>query len=164
MQLLGGPACGGRLRGLGLRLAQPGDGVGEGGEPAGQGLQLPQLGRQRDAQRGQGGRRRAQPPARRRADVRPPAEVAAGVLEGTGRVGVAAAGPAFGEVRDDREQVRGGPRRICREAGIGAGCEGGGDLPGRPGGGRLRRLPQLLPFLTCQPEPVDPRACAVLRS
>ena len=38
----------------------------------------------------------------------------------------------------------------------------GGDLSGRPGGGVLRRLPQLLPFLPCQPEPVDTVACTLL--
>ena len=38
-----------------------------------------------------------------------------------------------------------------------------GDLHGRPGGGGLRRLPQLLPFLPRQPEPVDNRVCTVVQ-
>jgi hypothetical protein len=72
VQLLGGPACGRRLRRLDLRLPQAGDSAGEGGELAGQGLQLPQLGRQRCAERGQrgGGCRTGTPPGGSRSGAR----------------------------------------------------------------------------------------------
>ena len=100
-QLASGCLCGCRLRGSGLRPAEAFHGLRQGEQSLRQEQQLPRLRGQCDAERRQGGGGRAQPPTGRRPDVRRVVQVPAGVLERAGRVGVRAAGPSFGEVRED---------------------------------------------------------------